>query len=591
MDSANRISVARLLQPHWKILSLGVIAAIICALTELAAPWPLKIVIDQVLEGKAVPAWLGRLLDATLGRDSLAILNAAAVSMIVIALIGSISSYIENMLTTSVGQWVLHDLRTTLYHQIQRLSLTYHDDSQTGDLISRVTNDIDTIQGFVTSTLLDALLDILKLIGMIAIMVSIDLKFTLTALSIAPFLFGFVYKYTHRIKRASRAVRKKESEIISQAQEVFSSIRVVKAFATERYEKKRFAEESIESVDLAMRAKALKAGLSPIVDVIVAAGGALVLWYGTHLVIGQTLSKGSLVLFLAYLGKLYAPIRGLSKLPETFAKPAIAFERIQEVMDMEVKPAQPYEFRAPPFQGLVEFNKVNFGYRPDRPILKDVSFRIEPGQIAAFVGPTGAGKSTIVSLLPRFYEIDSGAISVDGWDVRTLSLRSLRKQLGFVLQETILFRGSILQNITYGRPSATLEEAIDAARMANAHEFIEQTTDGYDTMVGERGVTLSGGQRQRIGIARAIVRAAPILILDEPTSGLDSSSEAIVFEALQKLMVGKTCIVITHRLATIRNADVIFVLKAGTIVESGKHNDLLKNGGLYAELYKTQFTR
>jgi subfamily B ATP-binding cassette protein MsbA len=261
-------------------------------------------------------------------------------------------------------------------------------------------------------------------------------------------------------------------------------------------------------------------------------------------------------------------------------------------MDVELKtPGRQKPRRAPDFQGRIEFENVSFGYAPDRLILKDINLTIEPGQIAAFVGPTGAGKTTIISLIPRFYEVTAGSIRIDGEDVKTLRLKSLRKQLGFVLQETLLFRAPIWQNIAYGRPSATREEIEAAAKLANAHEFIVQMPDGYDTMVGERGVTLSGGQRQRIGIARAVIRDAPILILDEPTSGLDTASEAVVFDALQRLMAGRTCIVITHRLATIRNASIIFVLKDGVIVERGTHEDLLGQGGLYLNLYETQFRK
>ena len=316
------------------------------------------------------------------------------------------------------------------------------------------------------------------------------------------------------------------------------------------------------------------------------------LWYGARLTLDGTLTPGTLVLFLLYLGKLYSPIRGLSKLPDTFSKPAIAFERIQEVMDIEIK-ARGLEKpqRAPEFKGRIEFENVSFGYTPDRLILRDVSFRIEPGQVAAFVGPTGAGKTTIMSLIPRFYEVSSGKIRIDGEDVRKFKLKSLRRQLAFVLQETLLFRAPIWQNIVYGRPSATREEVVQAAQLANAHEFIEKMPEGYETMVGERGATLSGGQRQRIGIARAIIRDAPILVLDEPTSGLDAASEALVFDALQRLMAGRTCIVITHRLATIQNADVIFVLKNGMIIEHGTHKELLARDGLYLELYNTQFRK
>ncbi len=405
-----QISLVGLLMPHWKAFSLGMLAVAGQALTDLLSPWPLKIVVD-VVGGKAMPAWLTAWITTMFGSDKLALLNFVAFAVIVIAIIGAVSSYVESISMTTVGQWVAHDLRSTLYHHIQRLSLSYHDRSQTGDLISRVTSDIDTIQSFITSTLTDTLLDILTLVSMLAVMTYINWRFTLIALSVAPFLLIFVHKYSSRIKKASRAVRKKESEIVSRTQEVFSSIRVVKAFAREKYEKRRFKEVSLETVELALRARALKAGLSPGIRVMTALGTALMMWYGARLVIEGTLPPGTLVLFLAYLGKLYSPIRSLSKLPDTFSKPAIAFERIQEIMEVELtNPNRQKPHKAPDFQGRIEFENVSFGYTPDRLILKDVSFTIESGQIAAFVGPTGAGKTTIISLIPRFYEVTGGQI-------------------------------------------------------------------------------------------------------------------------------------------------------------------------------------
>jgi subfamily B ATP-binding cassette protein MsbA len=569
---------------------IGVASACGGVLADVLQPVPVKVVIDNVLGGKPVRHWAAAWMASPFGSGSPAMLKFAVATVFVIALLNALSSYVQSVSMTTVGQWVMHNLRSTLYNHIQRLSLSYHDRSQVGDLISRVTSDIDTVQGFITSTLMDTVIDLLTLITIISIMLYSNWQFTMVALAVAPFLFVFVYKYSPRIKKATRAVRKKETEIVSHTQEVVSSVRLIKAFASETYEKNRFRRVSQETVELALRARALKAGLSPGVQLITAVGAALVLWYGVNLVISGAMGLGDLTIFITYVRKLYSPIRGLAKLPDTFSKPAIAFERIQEIMDVEIK-HQEESHMAPKFSGRIEFDKVSFGYTPDRLILKNVSLTIEPGQVAAFVGPTGAGKTTIISLIPRFYEPTSGAIRIDGEDVRTMKLKSLRRQLGFVLQETLLFRAPVWQNIAYGRSTATREAVVQAARMANAHDFIEHMPDGYDTIVGERGVTISAGQRQRIGIARAIIRGAPILILDEPTSGLDAVSEAIVFDALHRLMIGKTCIVVTHRLATIRRADVIFVLDDGQIVERGNHEELLAKCGLYRELYETQFKK
>lgn len=565
-------------------------AVVVVGAADLLEPWPLKLVFDHVLGSERMPEWLSGVISSTLGQNKFAILNFAALSVVAIALLDAISSYTESYLTNSVGQWVMHDLRRLVYQHIQRLSLAYHDENRTGDLISRVTSDIDAIQSFIASALLDTLANVLILTGMIGVMFYLNWRFTLIALSVAPLLFLAVFIFTRRIKKVAREVRKKEGEIVSIIEEVLSSIRVVKAFAREDYELRRFEQESLESVETSLRARSIKAKLAPIVEVIVAAGTCLVLWYGVRLVLHGALTQGALIVFLLYLGKMYKPMRELSKMTDTFSKAAVGFERIQEVLEAESQvPDLPRARRAPSIKGQVEFEHVSFGYSEDQMILKDVSFKIEAGQVAAFVGPTGAGKTTIISLIPRFYDPTSGQVKIDGWDVRRFQQKTVRQQLSFVLQETLLFRAPIWQNIAYGKPEATRAEIIRAAELANAHEFIEKMPEGYDTMVAERGVTLSGGQRQRIAIARAIIRNTPILILDEPSSGLDAASEELVFEALNRLMKEKTCIVIAHRLATIQRADVIFVLKDGGIVEHGSHEELLARGGLYADLHKIQF--
>ncbi|MDT7542059.1 MAG: ATP-binding cassette, subfamily bacterial [Acidobacteriota bacterium] len=585
-----RVRIRHLLHPHRAALSVAFVAVVFEGLTDLLDPWPLKVVLDYVLGPKHAPAWLARLAVATFGEGKQSLLTLAAASVILIALVSAVSTYAEKYLTTSIGQRIMHELRNILYHHIHRLSLAYHDRQETGDLIVRVTSDIDAIQDFISSALLGIIVNILTLVGMLCVMFYLDWSFTLISLAVTPLLFVVVYTSTRRIKTAARAVKRKESRIASVVQESLSSIRIVKAFAREDYEERRLERESLESVELALRARSAKAKLTPAVELIVAVGTCFVLWYGAHQVLAGRITAGAMMVFILYLGKLYKPMRDLSKMTDTLSKSAIGFERVREILGTESRVRDLRGARrAPAFKGLIEFEHVDFGYTQDRLVLSDLNLRIEPGQSVALVGPTGAGKTTVVSLISRLYDPLKGSVKIDGEDVRRYTLKSLRSQISFVLQESCLFRAPVWENIAYGKLGASREEIMRAARLANAHEFIEQLPEGYNTVVGERGETLSGGQRQRIAIARAIIGGAPILLLDEPSSGLDAESERIVFEALARLMEGKTSVVIAHRLSTIRRADVIFVVRDGTVVEHGKHEELLARGGLYAQLYETQF--
>jgi ATP-binding cassette, subfamily B, bacterial len=578
-------------RPHRNVLALALLAAIGESISDIAQPWPIKIVLDNVLHHHSTHgnAWLNNLILSVAGTDQWAVLRLATLAALVIAIVGAVCSYAQTSLTTSMGQWVSHDLRLTVYSHVQRLSLAYHDNKRTGDLISRVTSDIDAVRSFLTSRLLDGVIDVLTLIGMIAVMISIDWRFTLVALSVAPVLFGVVYTYTRRIKKASREVRRKEGEMVSVMQEVLSSIRVVKAFAREDYEQHRLEEESLESVETALRARTLKARLTPLVEIIVAIGTSAVLWFGARMVIQGRLSDGSMVVFILYLSKMYKPMQDLSKMTDSYSKAAVGLERIQEVLHTHRSVSDlPGARRAPRFRGGIELENVSFHYDPAVPILRNVSLKIEPGQIAALVGRTGAGKSSLISLIPRFYDPISGVVKIDGQDIRRYAQKSVRQQISLVLQETVLFHVPIWSNIAYGKPDATRTEILRAAELANAHEFILNMPQGYDTVVGERGVTLSGGQRQRIAIARAVIRNSPILILDEPTTGLDAESEKLVFEALDRLIEGRTAVVIAHRFETIRRSNVIFVVEDGEICERGPHDELIQHDGLYSHLYDLQ---
>ncbi len=584
------LKIVDLLRPHRRELWLGLLAIAGETAAGLLEPWPLKIVLDNVLQGKGKHGWLDKFIEHAAGTTPRNMLFFACGAVLVIALIDAVCTYSEKYLTTNVGQWVAHDLRRTIYTHVQRLSLAYHDQQPTGDLISRVTVDIDAIQSFIVSGLLGILVDTLTLVGMIAVMFYINWQFTFVALAVIPPLFFIVYTYTRRVKKASREVRKKEGRMISVVQEVVTSIRVVKAFAREDYEVRRFEGESLEAVEAALAARALKAKLVPLVNIVTAIGTCAVLWFGAQMAMSGRLLPGSMVVFVFYLGKMYKPMQDISKTMDSYSKADTGFERIQEILrsNDEIRDERGAR-RAPRFRGEIDFEHVDFAYKEGEPILSDVNLHVDQGTMAALVGPTGAGKTTIINLIARFYDPIAGVVKIDGTDIKHFTQKSLRGQISFVLQDTVLFSGTIWDNIAYGRPDATEAEIVKAAEAANAMEFIEKLPNKFDTAVGERGVTLSGGQRQRIAIARAIIRNTPILILDEPTSGLDAASEELVFDALDRLMEGKTSIVIAHRLSTIRRASCIYVVDGGGIAESGTHDELLqREDGVYRKLHEIQ---
>jgi len=580
--------LATLLRPYWPLAAIALLAMLIDSAADLFQPWPLKIVLDYVVGTKRPPPWLAGWMADQHGRTQL--LNVSAVAVVGIAIVGAVSSYVEKYFSTTIGKRVGYDVRHMLYHHVQRLSLAFYDTRQTGDLLVRLTADVDAVENFITDGVLGIVLDVVTLAGMLIVMFVLDWRFSLIGLSIAPVLFVIAYRLMHRIKEASREVKRNESALASVVQESIASVRVVKVFAREAFEEGRVDRQSLAGVDAALRARSVKARLSPLVDIVISIGTSVVLYFGANVVMSGRLTPGALVVYVLYLGKMYKPIKDLSKTADTISKAAVSFERIGELLAIGGEVTDRHGARpARRFAGRIAFDHVHFGYASDRPVLQDVSLLIKQGQRVAIVGETGSGKSTLIALIARLYDVQSGQIRIDATDIRDYTVASLREQISFVLQDPVLFRASIAQNIAYGRERATPADILRASRLAHVDEFVARLPHGYDTVVGERGDTLSGGQRQRIAIARAIVRDAPILLLDEPSSALDPESEDLIFKGLARLLEGRTSITIAHRLATVRDADVIFVLHGGRIAETGTHQTLLKSNGRYARYHHMQF--
>ena len=575
--------IRKLIRPYRRSLALVLAAMVLETLMSLAAPWPLKVVLDNVVGKSRLPLWASMHLPAS----HLALL--AGIAVVAIAAAGALASYFDSYWSETVAQRIAHDLRMRTYHHLQRLSLAYYDKHRVAASLSTLTTDIDAIQDFASSGTLSILVDLLAVLGMFVLMFWLNWGFALIAAAMAPCLLWFVSRHRKALRNATKAVRSNESEMVAVEMHGLESQRAVEAFGAQEVEEARLERASLQSVQSALRARKIKAALSPAVAVVVAASTAFVLWRGADLVVAGAMSAGGLTVFLSYLARFFKPVQDLAKMTTSIAQVGVAVERVQTILQTDEMILEKPHARPAIFERReIAFDRVAFQYVPGTPVLSDVSFRILPGQFVGVVGPTGSGKSTIASLIPRFYDPTGGAITMDGVDIREFQLQGLRQHFGFVLQDTSLFRGTVAENIAYGRPTAAAREIAEAAQLANADEFIRQLPEGYQTMVGERGMTLSGGQRQRIGIARAFLRNSPILILDEPTAALDVAAEERVMEGLMRLMQGKTVIMIAHRLATLQAADKIIVLKNGVVAEEGGHETLLSLDGVYAGLHKAQ---
>ncbi len=569
----NYVRLLKYIRPYIKQLVLAVFCIVFAAAANLYVPWIIKDMIDKVL----------------MERD-MAMLNLIAVGIVVVFFLRGIFYYGQSYLVSFVGQRVIIDIREALFAKFQRMALSYFDSQQTGAIMSYVTNDVQALQNALVEKLIEFVTESSVLIGSIILMFYLDWKLTLITLITVPLVGQAMSIFGKKLKKSATIIQERLADINSLLQESISAVRVVKSFVRESHEIRRFHQQNELNFQAEMKNVQLSSLLTPSVEFLAAITVTFILWIGGYEVVQGKLTAGALVAFLTYAVNLANPVKRISRIYGAVQRAMAAGDRVFNVLDLKESICDKKDaISLPEIEGRVSFQDVTFSYKDGIAAISDVSLEVSPGQLIAFVGPSGAGKSTIANLIPRFYEVQKGAIKIDGYDVRDVTIKSLREQIGIVPQETMLFSSSVRENIRYGRLEATDAEVEEAARAANAEEFILKLPLGYETKIGERGLNLSGGQRQRISIARAILKNPRILILDEATSALDTESEKIVQAALDKLMVGRTSFAIAHRLSTIFDADRICVINGGKIVEQGTHEELLAAGGLYSTLYHIQF--